>query len=534
MLEWPKKDNAQPDRPMGNAASAVKTLAEMRGADPLTALSDLGGWLDMVKGLARQNETGRSEVLSQIQVASDVHVSALLAQFLARPTGKRGTIDSSWKTLSSYLTALTGALHASARLLLKGVATNPPLQLAAATDAARFLHAGRLLAKVCLIRYLSVPPKLWRLAYAMQDEAERAGCATTPIRLHPSHKSTTTVSQELLRLLMLQSCAPEMLAPEQIEVADRLIEQLGQDFTLRPRGVTDNPFCFDPSSDRPPHRAPAQPQEPNTEIRYFGPGAGLDALERLLKHMATFRTAEIKALGALGGDIAPHAQISAIRHLLAFWGASCPYTSPARSPTAGELRVIHGYSQVWQHLSCARSGTRELALLEDGDTAPSAPETWTLQEVGGDELGADIPQAAGDWARCGDVVAVSRNGTDGDGLGVIRSMHAEWGGRRQANIAILSRDPQAVQLRVHLEKGEESAYSEEAAQAFAFNLARAIILSDGSAAAQTPNLLLPPESWKEGRIYEASVKGSARQLRGLQLLRRGDDYVRATFEWVTL
>jgi hypothetical protein len=48
-----------------------------------------------------------------------------------------------------------------------------------------------------------------------------ADCAAKPVRMHAAQKAPTTVTQELLRLLMLQSSSPEMMAPEQIEVADR-------------------------------------------------------------------------------------------------------------------------------------------------------------------------------------------------------------------------------------------------------------------------------------------------------------------------
>jgi hypothetical protein len=173
-------------------------------------------------------------------------------------------------------------------------------------------------------------------------------------------------------------------------------------------------------------------------------------------------------------------------------------------------------------------------LAEDGDGAPQAPETWALQDAGGNELGVEIPQSSG-WARCGDVVGVSMHGVDECWLGVIRSMHAEWGRSLHADIAILSRDSQAVQLRVVSAEGEENVFSEETARQFDFNRVRAIILSDrsdSSAATQRPNLLVPPESWKEGRVYEAKVEGAAPYLRSVQLRQRGDDYVRATFEWV--
>jgi hypothetical protein len=319
-----------------------------------------------------------------------------------------------------------------------------------------------------------------------------------------------------------------MMAPEQIEVADRVIEQLGEGFTLRPRGVADNAFCFDPTSESPPRRAAGRPPDPSGEIRCFGAGMGYDALERLYKQLATTRTENIRAFGK---DIRPHVQISALQHLLAFWGEACPYSPPARSPATGTLQIIHGYAQIWQHLSRTRSGKTELTLAEDGDGAPQVPETWALQDTGGNELGVEIPQRSGDWARCGAVVGVLTHGGDQCWLGVIRSMHGEWGRSLRADIAILSRDSKAVELRAVIAKGEETVFSEQTARQFAFNSVRAITLSDGSATTQKPDFLVPPETWKEGRVYEATVEGAARYLRSVQFRQRGDDYVRATLEW---
>jgi hypothetical protein len=530
MLKLVDEDQTHPDETIHSPAAAAKLLAGIRAADPVTALDELSGWLDTIKGPG-QDEKIRSEVLSMIQEAGAAPLSALLAQFLSRPAGagKQATREPSWRTLTDYLKALTGALYASARLLLKEAATNLSLQLAAAAGAARGLHACRMLAKACLVRYLSVPPKLLRLAYAMHDAAEKAGCAALPVRLHAVQKTATSVTQELLRLLMLQSSAPQMMAPEQIEVADRVFEQVGGDFTLRPRGVTDNPFCVDLASDRPPHRAVEALPGSGSELRYFGAGTGFLALERLYKQLATTRTADIKALGK---DIALHTQLSTIQHLLAFWGPASPYSPPARSEASGELRVIHGHAQICQHLSELRSATTELALEQSGNV-PQAPVTWILNSNGGDELGAEIPQRSGDWAQCGDVIGVSMNGMEECWLGMIRSVHAEWDGRLYANIAILSRDPQAVQIRTLIAEGESVVYSEKSAREFAFERMQAIILSDGSSeGSQKPNFLLPAKGWKEERLYEATIGQSVRQLRGVQLLRRGEDYVRATFEWV--
>jgi hypothetical protein len=529
MLDWLKDgDDAHSDASMRTPASAAKLLAGMRQADPAAALEELTGWLE--KGLPSENGKARSEVLSLVHQSGATHVGALLAQLLGtQARGARKADESSWETLNRYLVVLARALYGSARTPLKNPDSSQSLRLVAAADAARCIQTCRTLAKACLMRYLSVPAKLWRMAYAVHDKAQKVGCGTTPVHLQGSDKPATSVTQELLRLLMLHSCAPEMMAPRQIEVADRVTEQLGQDFALRPRGVADSPFCFDPASDLPPHRSSGQPSGADSTMRFFGAGAGFGALERLHKELASAKAQHIKAFGK---DIDPYTQIAATRHLLAFWGPTCPYTPPARSPATGELRMIHGHARVWQQLWHARSDTTELTLVEDGAVGPEAPDTWTLQDTGGNELGAEIPAAARDRARCGNVVGVSLHGSDGYWVGVIRSMHARRDGCLHATIAILSRAPQAVELRTLYAESEESGYSAEAAREFAFNRSCAIVLADGSTESQTPNLLLPAESWKEGRVYEAALNGSARHLRGVQLLRRGDDYVRVTFEWV--
>ena len=528
MLEWLKKnDDGHSEPSMRTPASAAKLLAGMRDKDPATALAELTVWID--SEIPKDEGKARSEVLSLIDEAGSAHVAALMARLFGRPSGGRAKSASGRETLTNYLMALTRALYGSARSPLKAPDSSQSLRLIAAGDAARCVHAARILAKVCLLRYLSVPPKLWRLAYLAHDKARKAGCAAMPVRLHASDQSTSSVTQELLKLLMLQTSAPEMMDPRQIEVADRIIELLGQDFKLGPRGA-DHPFCFDASSELPPRRAGGQAPDAETS-QYFGAGAALDALDRLQKQLASGKAEDANSLGA---DIDPHTQASAIRHLLTFWAANCSYAPPARSPATGELRVLHGYAALWQQLSLVRSGKKELRLVDDDDEKPSAPETWILRDTAGSEVGADSVQHGSEWPRCGDIVGVAMNGNEPFWPGVIRSMHARRDGRLHANILILSRDSIAVELRALFAKGEENAYSQRAAREFAFDRACAIILSEGAALPEKPNLLLPAESWKPGRIYEATVNGTTRYLRGVQLLRRGEDYVRAAFEWVRM
>jgi hypothetical protein len=239
--------------------------------------------------------------------------------------------------------------------------------------------------------------------------------------------------------------------------------------------------------------------------------------------------ADIKVYGK---DIAPQAQLVTVQHLLMFWRVNCPYSPPAHSHAAGSLQVIHRYGQIWQHLFDSRSAGGGLSLQSDDEESPEPPETWALRDAGGIELGAEIPQAARSWAKCGEVVGVSVRGGSECWLGIIRRMHGELDRSLHADIAVLSREPLAVSLRALLTRAEESVFSEASSRQFAFNGVRAIILADGSHGSQKPNLLLPAESWKEGRMYETTIGAAPRYLRSVQILRHGEDYVRATFEWV--
>jgi hypothetical protein len=117
---------------------------------------------------------------------------------------------------------------------------------------------------------------------------------------------------------------------------------------------------------------------------------------------------------------------------------------------------------------------------------------------------------------------------------MIRRLHARPDGGLQADIAVLSREPREVSLRAVIGKYEDSVFTDASSRQFAGHTVHAIILADGAGDAQPPNLLLPPEEWQEGRVYEVQAKEGSRFLRCLQVVRRWDDYTRATFEWLAV
>jgi hypothetical protein len=379
------------------------------------------------------------------------------------------------------------------------------------------------------MRYQDVPPGLWRRAYSVHAGAEAGRFATTAA--HPDHaeQTATTATEELLRLLMLQVSMPDMMAPEQTEVAERVTLQMGTDFTLRPAGAADAPFCFDPASDLPPQRAASQGA---ASARYFGPGAGLDALNRLHKQVMA---EDISGVKIFGKDIGPHAQVRAIEHLLRFWGPNPAFSPKAHSPANGELLIVHRYPQICLNLPDAafdENQAMSLAMTDSEKTKPEPPETWTLRGAGGDELGTEIPQLSRSWARSGELLGVYVQSRAEWWLGVVRRIHAHRGGGTHADIAIFSRKPRSLKLRVLGKDLKLPLGWETSTDAFSYRYLDAILLPDASEKSGTLSMLLPAEGWKARRVYEAIAWEPSRFLRLLKLLRHGQGYARVTFEWL--
>jgi len=490
----------------------------MKGGDSVATEARLA-LEQLVESLATvaavQDPKARVEAVGKLQDRGATHFSTLLNDYLDDTRTTHVARESLWKTLAEYQTRLTQAVCTAAGAALY------------AASAVRALCAIRTLAKLHLLHYSRMPRKLWRVAYKIQSSAEKHGFATTSTHAVSGHQGTTTVEQELLRMLMLQVSEPDMLTPQQIEAADRAVERLGAEFTLRQPGVADNPFCYEPDSELPPRRAIEQEDLPGS-TRYFGPGLGYDSLANMVRHLGPAKPDQFTLFGK---DLPPLAQSNAVEHLLTFWRADCPYVPPSHNPAEGSLMVSHSYARVWQHLSEAGHGTRELSLIADSAMVTQPPEVWQLRGEGGNELVADVPAASRAWAKCGDLVGVT-TGNDKVWLGLIRRMHAREDGGLEADVAVLSRAPQAYTMREVLERGEDSGFSDAASRQFGLSAVNVVVVDDGVDTAKPPNMLVPVDHWKPGRVYELQEGSDSRFLRGTQAIRHGADFVRVVFEWV--
>ena len=112
-------------------------------------------------------------------------------------------------------------------------------------------------------------------------------------------------------------------------------------------------------------------------------------------------------------------------------------------------------------------------------------------------------------------------------------MHAREDGGLQADIAVLSREPQAFTMREVLGRGDDSGFSDAASRQFGMSSVNVVVVDDGTDSTKPPNMLVPVDHWKAGRVYELQEGSNSRFLRGVQAIRNGVDFVRVIFEWVS-
>jgi hypothetical protein len=210
VLDWVKKRMDDPATPQKGGPAASDVSPNLRGANPVSALVELGTRLEATR--RRRRPQGEKHGAGRdTECASAVHVAALVTQYLNNAAGTQAAREASWKSLVGFQFHLTQALCASAGAQLTPKRGSRPVGLPHPRQAAS--HALRDRAGAPLAR--------------------RITCTRAPRRRLRHHadartvrpRTMTTVEQELLRLLMLQVSAPDMLAPEEIELADRIVER---------------------------------------------------------------------------------------------------------------------------------------------------------------------------------------------------------------------------------------------------------------------------------------------------------------------
>jgi len=501
MLHWIRGGIS--DHPLEDKEDARQLLSGLAEKGAFRALEELSAFLDAVK---------TAEKLKPIRAFEIVELLDRSARPFLRKLGRDYVIQSVrltrfqqhrlWFTAHAFLTQLGEGYRFCLAKFEVGAVGAAALKPALPKVAGRALRASGAQFKWSLLHYRPSEQELWENLARLYTAAEALGFAPWLLNLYRGERRETSCERELLRPLMLAVSAPDGLLPMQIELAERIIAQCTDAFTLSSRPGPGLHYVTDLAAAAPPGRlSPNVTLNPQT--RFFGPGEGAARVARYVAEIE--RTGRVPAEMNLGLELEPPLVLDTLQHLARYWSASLPERKQARRQRTEHLTVVHEFGEV---VANAGGLFFESAFVSNN-------EEWILENESAGGFGAFVPKAQGGWLRVGCLVGVRREEGVAYGVGIVRRVVGDEHGNRYVGIEMLASGGAAVTLVT------EQAWSPEHPTAQG---ELCILLPSATAPSGETTLLLRPGLFKPKRMVEMHAYDHRYRLEPLAIAETGEDF----------
>ena len=433
-----------------------------------------------------------------------------------------------WEEMrAGYLRCLDSALNGDTAMHAQGALI---CQRALAYSGLKMFHHFRA--------YRQVPPREWRGTHAVYAAAEQLDAAEEPVKdflNRDVHDTSPRIAYA--RALLMGLCNPNELAQRQLTFVAYLLErwasklEVGSEPLAEEEGVL--PLVVDLAGDRLPERLDAAASTRVGEARY------LDArklAKSLRNRVGLLRKGESPAKLALGEDCIQPSCEQLLVFLFRQWCQGKLSRSTERRASAaavqacGEFGAIHyfvtGRAFRQPQLGELTKQQREeiatfgrISTRQDDDLPPGvALEQWRLEDES--PQGLRLIRRAGTPGKRyshGQLVCVRPADAKSYRLGQVRWLMEGQGGDLHAGVRLLPGLPAGCAVRATGVNVQNEKF------------VPALLLAAVPAADVPMSMLLPSGWFKPKRVLELFVDGTAR-IRLLEVLERGLDYERATFE----
>jgi hypothetical protein len=551
MLDWIKHFGGKPDHPLRDAEAAKEVLAGLPAGVSLETLEQISHWIGSVKDTPGFACDDRLAVMGLLDRAAAAHVEPLFGEFFSKIHRQDRSTTRIWEVLCEHWGRLTeGYAQCVADFEhgekgAKNVEDQMPLALS------RALRAAGQRFKLRYLRFVGIDAGAWAPLYRLYAFAELKQFDEVAVVAY-AREVHTTARAELQKVMLLHLAAPHEFPPLQLELAFRILARfaVSAEWSRVPRA--DCNFVIDMSAGGPPFHGRKQ-EAAGASRRFIGGGQALTKLEELRVRSEKNMLSEEQRFG---GQYTPAQIITVIKHLQIYLSAAPPHRRYARSKASTQLSVVHGLKPICQRVTKIEMGsgmalgeeldikaktanimnlvaeeiesTPEIWDLEAEEVA-STPEIWSQKDRSEWGLGAHIPQGLGAWAEPGKLCGIQPDGEKNWWVGIIRRMDA--GSGLHCGIRIFSKRTVSVWLRV-LGAGEHQATNwESSTGSFAYDYLRAIMLPDALKSHDHPVMILENKTYVPGQMCEVMMGEHSRQLKLVEFLEEGEDYVRAAFDW---
>jgi hypothetical protein len=384
--------------------------------------------------------------------------------------------------------------------------------------------------------YREVPRRDWRELHRMYARAEALGEADSAVKDYLNRDVHVTSPRiAYLRALLLGLANPNELGPRQLTFVAYLLERWADKVELRADPVAEGdapPLAVDLAGERGAERGAAAPGEP----RYLDTRR---LAKSLRNRIALLRKGESPARLALGEDCVQPSCEQMLVFLYRQWCQARPARGVERTrvsdaaQAATDLAAIHYYisGQVFRGATTFKELTAtqrdEIATFgrvrarEDEDYGAAQEfllEHWQLEDES--VQGLKMRRRAGNPGRRmahGQLLGVRPADGRNFQLGQVRWLTSTEAGELHCGVRLLPGVPQAAAVRA---TGVHAA-ADKYVQAIALGAVPAL---------QAPATLVTPSGWfRPRRVIEAAI-GRPVRVRLLELLERGTDFERATYE----
>ena len=535
---WLARIAPRPDHPMRDIKSAQRILDELPKSDTYKCLQELSAWVESLVQAEGYRLPVRASILKLLDDQGYAIQRKLQQEYLAQNRQAKYREQALWRALVDYWRSLVNGylycLDAYAMGARGADALKPLLPLI----AARALHAVAAMHKAMLLHYGPVDDSVWHSLSRVWLFIEGRRLETCKVSLYEHSQAPSALQSEFMKCLFLSSSSPDCLLPQQIDLVERLIDDVAEHFVLSHDPDSRSAFIYDLAVPRPPGRLVAG-MAVTGRMRFIGPSMASVKLQELSR--ALDNPSAISAAGY--SYIAPAASLrSVLQHLLFYWSMTPPERRWPRLPAFGRLTVLHGFSDVMRSILYSKLSVRPAVLdnramlerqkqdldmfgfvtaetrqlLDELSASESEQErraeSWLVQNVSLGGYGAILPTVRADWLQIGCLLAT--RGDDGDWqVGVVRRL--QYDAERQTHVGIEILAARMMAVRVKLEgHAHERDNGEEYAILFAATLA----------GASTCSLLMRAGSFMARRQYRLSELERQYLVEPIQRLEQGEDF----------
>jgi hypothetical protein len=415
---------AKSDHPLADAKEAKRLFVELAGKDVAMALDDA---TILLESLHKDHLVGleqRWEILQQMDAAMLASARRFARDYAATPYASRNEEMRNWnlgaeywnQLAASYLGCL-GELPSTSNKVRDALKPDMPLLYA------RTLHALAVGLKWQQFRYGPTGADFWSTLGKTYLECVAAKLAQKAVVLYPN-TPPTTAEREYLKALAFHASSMDSLLPQEIELAERLLDHLLPQFQFGDHERPDSVYWVNALTPQPPTRLAVKPP-PAPSLRYFSPGTALDAAYALKVQAERAVPANLN----LGNSYPASMVVDVLDHLATYWSPVPPQRNHVRHRVKSRMAVIQGLA----------SSHRSLAVFGEGRA-----EAWLVEDVSQGGMRSTAPLTKESRLAVNSLLLLQPEGGDNWLLGVVRRFARESDRSASVGIETLTKSPRAL------------------------------------------------------------------------------------------